>query len=137
MALRKPLVACALAQHFLLFTSCCSCPLRVRSTGPTGAQGLHFTCLLSSSRTASRVAAAGGPSPSASARSSTQSSDGPSTLVARGGWGHGWPRAVLATACCTATDSLPHPRRVQPEAVGLLYKTAVEPGLLPNAVHRR
>ena len=31
----------------------------------------------------------------------------------RGGPGHACPKAVLATACCTATDSAPHQRRDQ------------------------
>ena len=65
-------------------------------------------------------------------RSSTRSSGGPSTLVACGGWGHGWPRAVLATACCTATDSM-----LWPAELAVLCKTVVEPGLVPNGAHRR
>ena len=54
--------------------------------------------------------------PSALARSRRRSSGGPVTLVACGGRSHGWPRAVLVTACCTATDSTLHLRRVHPEA---------------------
>ena len=80
--------------------------------------------------------------PSASARSSTRSSGGPSTLVARGGWGHVgrgqcWqpPAALRQTACPTSDASSLKP--LWPAEPAVLCKTVVEPGLVPNGAHRR
>ena len=52
--------------------------------------------------------------PVGTASSSTRSRGGSACWLGWSGAGHAQPRAVLVTACCTATPSMPHQRRDQP-----------------------
>ena len=58
--------------------------------------------------------------PAGGARSSTLSSGGSASLFGCGGAGHAQPRAVLATACWTATASIPHQRLDHPAPAAVL-----------------
>ena len=77
-----------------LFPNCCQ----------PSALGCRLPVLPYSPFRGSRLGPAGG------ARSSTLSSGGSASLFGCGGAGHAQPRAVLATACWTATASIPHQR---------------------------
>ena len=87
-----------------LFPNCCQ----------PSALGFRLPVLPFSPLRGSRLGPAGG------ARSSTLSSGGSASLFGCGGAGHAQPRAVLATACWTATASIPHQCLDHPAAAAVL-----------------
>ena len=96
-------------EHF--FFSCKSGPLSQLGDRLTAYRVLQC-CSCASTRAHARSGKRLGPAGAAS--SSTRSSGGASRWCGCSGAGQARPSAVVATACCTATLSMPHQRRVQP-----------------------
>ena len=95
----------------LYFFSCKSGPL-----SQLGDRLTAYRALQSCSCASTRAHARSGKrlEPAGAASSSTRSSGGASRWCGCSGAGQARPSAVVATACCTATLSMPHQRRVQP-----------------------